>query len=1106
MISLSDLYTRCKRGEAAAGAVLASQHAFGALAVFDPRSAEPLPRPMTHLLDDIVGGKAEPRDGLHDRLWRICDHSGESLSTLFRSPNEEPRRVHETMHVRQVRELDMQSFVKLSMRPGLTVRQKLASDPHLDAVRHVMSLDLPENRLLKVCAMRLSEWLEKKADAVPLTEMESELMSRIGSWLHSDDAARISPWTNPPPNNTLLSHRDYRRVWDAWGMLERLDDETDFDWENRSKIARGFEFWFRLAALRAAGRTRLAEVPLVFDAKHLSIRPFDDAKIPIAEDRSGAPLGPILQGRLQSFDTDLPAAKPRRGHVALEKPLSAKAVCIDFSSARPHFSHNGKSVSRLQRPLAWQRWTSCNGKEKVSVGCFHADGVWTREKVETVVPLDAFLQDRHAEDILAAAFRDMAAFLKTESFDTETLVWLVPDFLNDFELELPRRALNAAFPKAEPLPRSVAATVAQIDYDEVKAEIEKAKAAQKNRDNVDEASHDYSVLVVDCVGGVVFATKLVAEYDERLVTAIPETRGIVWTRHPSVVLRDARSQRSSDPALPIADSAGNWTIGKTGGAAPIDKALLSLATRTLGYCSRMIFADKTELLLCGGFRLYAMQRTGDNVTVWREKLPSLSIGNVPVNGMYGDFTLVDDSAPTIRPLRGMSVDIPVKESFLLPENLPAPFPLRQGDKRAAIDFFVQVDYYPPQAKKVPCRLKLSYSYGEDIPYSLAFVPLENGRNLPQQISATWIRRDQVKRPAVRNFASLQFKQTIPTRLLGKEGCRRKRELTRTIDLTSWVLCESESYSPVKGVVSSPVLVNPKGQHYFFAMTNDEREIYCSENSLFSDYGIQSLSQGDEVFLAVRRFVEGNGKERFQSTMTTFSDQVITALGLTTWRNDACRIVQKDRDALTRSIASLGNPSSKSEINQTLKILGLTSWKRARTSKFGRPKRKILSLIPETIPYRHLSQITHNLEKALRSGLMDFSDSLDKIENLPATLLEDERKYQERIQYSRFLHLEDISLKMELLLSLLRVRDKTQLFPGTRISEKFVDIVDGWSVLLHKRNISLPFRLAIDVSDKPDSLYNTPDFLYALRCSLTGDDGANTISITSNDEGSDYDDV
>ena len=68
------------------------------------------------------------------------------------------------MPIHAVRELDANSFIKLSNRPGRTIREKLAGKPHMQAVRRFQSVDLPENRLLKAFVRHLVELLEFRLD------------------------------------------------------------------------------------------------------------------------------------------------------------------------------------------------------------------------------------------------------------------------------------------------------------------------------------------------------------------------------------------------------------------------------------------------------------------------------------------------------------------------------------------------------------------------------------------------------------------------------------------------------------------------------------------------------------------------------------------------------------------------------------------------------------------------------------------------------------------------------------------------------------------------------------------------------------------------------
>ena len=1071
-MTLTDLYSLTQRDGKdcrAALAVFRAQDWFCSLADFDPRSGEPLPRPMNRVLALISDSKEEKRAFYRDRLWRICKHCGEAMLTLFRALNEEPRRVHELLHVRSVRELDVQSFVKLSMRPGLNIRQKLANDPHLEAVRHVMSVDLPENRLLKACAEVLSERLGEKERSVGLCSEEGDLLEGIRRWLHTEEAESISPWTNLPPNNTLLSHREYRRILDAWRDLDEIDERTDADWKGIEKMQKGIRFWEQLSILRHAGSVKLAEIPLRFDFERLSIVPFGNFPIPV--NAGNRLLGYGNVALLAEFSQSI---KPR----SLRKETSVvnDPVCIDLASGRPIFSSDGKSSRKLTSPLVWQRWTF--NSQTADVGCFNAQGIWLKSQAETVVPEDVLFQDRHESAILDEAFRTMIDFLKERCFSNESFVWLVPDFLDDFTLGTARRAINASFSAAEPLPRSIAAIVAEISYDSVKP--------------------GDSVLFLDQISGVVFATKLEADYDDDLAKAVPKTCGIRWTRHPSIIIRDKRAERGFSSGFPTVEDTCRWVFNNDS-RFEITEQDKSEAEKAFPRCTIRLRVDKIGTpLVCGGWRAAELQRQAGNLAIWRDKLPALSMGGVIVDGMYGDFTLVDASSQSIRPVRGQAVSIPVPQLFYLPKS-KAMFPLRQGKGRQSLDYVAEVDF-PPQESSTACRLDLRYTYGADEPYSLDFIPVKSGLGLPRLIPAKWRRVNLIRTSAPASFASPSFSAITSRNNLATNRVHSLSRIASMVDRASWALLRSSHTNPIRGIVSSQILTNPHAKRYFFVRTEEGTDVYCPENSVFYENDLNYLSPGDEVFLVVEHYKDKTGEDRFQSAITSLSE-VASLLSAKSWRKRAWSIVIGQANVLERTLGKIANPSYKGELLEAIKILGLSAWKQPR-------KAKVLSKVPESIPESELSHIVNRLRVSLNDSLKYITTELEKIDRSIPNPGEEENSFNERVLAKRFALLEESALNMELLLALLRIRRETRtriardIVPGSRTSMGFVDIVDSWTQLLHEKQISLPFRVSVNALNKPSALNNTPDFLYALRCYLTGDDGANTISITSNDEGTD----
>lgn len=454
---------------------------FLSVAEFDPKIGDPLPCSLSAFLEKV--NMYKPSDT--DRLQRIVDHCRDSLKHLFINLNENPKREHEFLPVRAIKELDASSFISLSRRPGRNVREKLASDPYLIAPKRYMSVDLPENQLLKEFAIRLSEILEFKQKYLNKTD---ELLPAIYKWLHSDEAESISKWRNLPPNNTLLSHRNYRKVLDSFRWLQNFEDDINTDilqLDKRQQVIDGWNF--------KSGNI-YADQPVFFS--------FDDFEIETSDK--------LIELKNTTVHRSPDIAK------AYETP-----ACIDISSIYPQYATE-KLSDKLPIPLVWQSWKNSN----TSIELYSSKTVWEREDVSTVYSSDLFTastkKDLRNLDSAARAFsNELVKFFRSSHF-----YWLVPDVADDFTLEILRRNLNSKYSNSYPLPRSIATVFSQIDYAKLK--------------------DDYKVAVIDTLGSKTFKTIITAKCDKALGKRVPETKGFYWEREPSEVI-----QSKNDLSTPI---------------------------------------------------------------------------------------------------------------------------------------------------------------------------------------------------------------------------------------------------------------------------------------------------------------------------------------------------------------------------------------------------------------------------------------------------------------------------------------------------------------------------------------------------------------------------
>ncbi len=336
---------------------------------FDPKTGAALPQ----ALSGFLGRVSRAKDGIRcDRLWRITEHARPSVERLFRTLHESPRREQAMLPAHAVRELDASSFMKLSNRPGRNIREKLAGKPYLQAVRRFQSVDLPENRLLKAFVIRLSDLLALR---VKCLDEEDELLPQIQSWLVSDEAKSIGVWNNLPPNNTLLSHRDYRRVWDAWRWLQTLDEDIEKDFSQFKERRKMINSWKRDAKKYSESRYCFAEMPVLFDYEHFQVRPW------------------------MTIACQETQEKISRQIISIE---SKEPVCVDLSTVHPCYTTTAKRTDVLPDTYVWQQWK--DAEKTVSIALFHSDAVYLHPEATSISSSDLFFSKSEAVEPLFRLF------------------------------------------------------------------------------------------------------------------------------------------------------------------------------------------------------------------------------------------------------------------------------------------------------------------------------------------------------------------------------------------------------------------------------------------------------------------------------------------------------------------------------------------------------------------------------------------------------------------------------------------------------------------------------------------------------------------------------
>jgi hypothetical protein len=1086
-IGIIKLYRACSDGGVSrARQVLDQQHWYASIAEFDPKTGDALPLAFDEVLHRL-GRRTETND-IRDRLWRIVDHCRLSLEHIFASLSENPRREQAYLPIRDVKELNAASFIALSRRPGRNVREKLAGKPYMQAVRRYQSVDLPQNRLLKEFVTRIADLLELRKKHLG---HEDDLLGDIYRWLRTDEAQEIGRWDNLPPNNTLLSHRDYRRVWDGWRWLQILDDAVDRDFRHLEDRAATIRRWENFGKAYAEGKTLFGDMPVLFDYDSFTIKPW---RKPIVQ--PGKP------------------AQPNR-----EQPRFDAPACVDLTFLRPRFAVGRQAAKTLPEAYIWQRWT--RDGESVDLELFYADIALLSHDATTISITDLFFAKDGDESLMESVAHVFSRKL-SKTFANPALVWLVPDFLNDFQLQAARRNINARFSKAEPLPRSVAAVIEQIDYLKIKGA-------------------NFQVIVIDSTGGTTYATKLTAQHDEELQQRVPETRGFYWERSPHVTLEHGAvydplveiprisrdGQRFDATSLPSTSHVSQNTLRNQMGEFDIVTTVKNSPVR-------------------GGIRLYELQQRAGDIPLWRDHIPELSI-KVIVAGRYQPFFLVDRGT-TIRPLRGIPVQIPVNKRFTLPAGRSHyQFPLFQGQDPDDLGYVARLESPAfPLSFDATCRLTMTYTYGADDPYQLVFEPLD-GSFMPVQVK--W-------RPKTEEVATDAPAPGYPTPLTWADLQHHYyAQKDRWNDYLDWLVTGTTrllddienptvtEYRQMSGTIERPWMRDRNDKLFTFIAG-----LFVHENALRDGLKAVDVRRGDLLYYDIAESPDGQQRARNISIHPTTTRQRKPV--------DAGRI----RAALyvpyikiwgdARSLADPECPSAfKSSMTSLANRLEQVTRASTTPAEVQREIQFLLCCMHRDMP----TLVSHSLlagtsdstldERAYAFALSDLSvdwqyqvflaignradaqmlsifaqaiwrtEHFVRVFDRPAlnwlghVLLAEMRRTNE-VKRPNKGDVVKLTQYCELILGLLRSREsdvpevRMTLQPHQDLTKNLAGQVEAAVALVERSGFEVRSRVEItELPEKPEG-DSTPDLLYALRLYLTGDVGANAIRVTGVNDGED----
>ncbi len=768
---------------------------------FDPNTGDPLLSDMTSFLDKVSGlipfnkeELEEIKNNKFDLLYKSLSYNRRSLLYLLGSPRNEIIRSHERMNIYQAREIDSAGIMEISRRPGRTVKEKVAVKPTILAVKREQGADTLENRLFKKYLVRLVNVLDERQKCFDELENEDSTLSRLYSvirrWLKSEEAGYIGKWQNLPPNNILLHDKNYRKIWRGWQFLLDLDEMVLNDWNDIDRLLSVYIFWNTLSILQSKG-SKILQSPLKFDYNKFEICniPFESGncvrveaenyalemkgnKITVISKEGEEHIIEIYFDKLIIENKVMPGALETLSEAyevskklakSIDKISEKRTIPAGFEEEQQftainfsEFPYKAVSVSTsdnfesrdFSTRLTRQFWTANTDTDWINLESSNSPATYSERvndyKIETVSFEDVFFDsDDHiiSEEKLSSAAYDFMNSIRA-FYNTNTLYYLLPDYLEDFSLSRIRSTANTVFPSANPVPKSIGTVFAFHKSEEFK----NLSLDENDFVFVIEKSNDNSVFSITPI-----QVKTTFELGNRKILKLsdyPEIPyGIRWEHHPSVIIESYDPSKVMDYIkATVSATEGIEKARKIviiSGQKSIEKARLELPAENWFFFNKSFEASDGA-----AFCAYIQEKVKE-IPMWSEHLPVLQMTYLK-NGKRSGSNLT--YGKTVLPIRGQRQRIDIPDLFILNKKVQTyHFRLSRGNSDTSSSLRYEAcltNAAFPLGRNTECRLEMYYTYGEEHPFELYFVPVNSSEFIRAKVE--WRKIDENAFP-VPNF-------------------------------------------------------------------------------------------------------------------------------------------------------------------------------------------------------------------------------------------------------------------------------------------------------------------------------------------------------------------
>lgn len=1057
------------------------------------------------------------KDIIYDDVYFIFEYTQDSILHLVDNINKEMKREHKIVPISQAKEFDKKTILWLSRQDGRTIKEKLKNNK-IKAVKRYNNVDTYENRILKIFFKKLVLIEEKRAKI----QSNDDLISKIRQWLRSDDAKSINEYGSVVYNNILLHHPHYSKIFKSYKWLNRLDEKVEI-----------------------YSTTYIKQLKTIIKFELLTQLQFTTTEAKILSTT-------LDKNSLDNFDIDMNKSLLE---INLERYVSKIREDENYLKEKMSF----QSIKKFAKWMIENQIKIENTKDRTfDIHTKQTDQVFidlfrlfpiVRINMQIINFPITLLQNIEGSIVnanntkvidLTHEIYTLPEILKTYDSDTlrffleyfekyfkaQQLNYIIPDYVNIFEFSSIKKTINSYFPKSRNIPKSILAGLKYL----FKGNLQKGDTLiyiQRNHDND------------------LYVTPLLVKDDQALQSI---TNGLYLEKHPTKKLEEQndivnelnryfKDYKLSEKLLSKFLQNGIKSIKKEKIAFYFNKKIIYLENsknlskaenritkiKSLFTNKRLFKKQYIEIHDTNEDNLYNFEKLlkyeQDGYNLWKEHLPKLAMGDMPMNGYFGDFILVDDDSEVI------NGTIKIKNHFIIPANTnELSFPLIFGEEKINFEAYITSNELP-FIEDVECELELKYNYEEETPYKLTFIPLNKKY---KSMNVSWREIQYKKRnelpipnyPPILNWDELEnfqnqnkeninllewiekdFKEIIDICCFYSEKCESKRVYMDDIYFDWW--------KDKNGYYASKINLLNFGEVFFHQKAFDSfnKDIYSAS------FEIETSYKGGNKALNV-----SSGKSLSQKTIARLQNSIRFPL-YTIWK-DGRTLCDLDVSENFRKLAYKA-------IQSSLLLLGIQE-------------------IHKDLEYElflFLSSIHQDMPKEISTILLDFSENL--IENkkydkhIALSLGNCKLEWQQSILKNILNQIGNISLnnnilnilaiaswrsssfivmlsqdniikiieilystlsynfkqerkplgniikQLELLFAILRAREKFSVLCLDNIqTQKYIILIDKLTKYIVNEKIQLKTRLQFDLI-KTNDFKDTPDLLYILRVYLSG---------------------